>query len=103
MIIAEPTSIPWEIIGGGGAALAVIVVVVVMLRSSAETMKSVSADFSATVKDANEKNKQNVEQFTDTTSTLVREARAAHEKCEETLHSILRDHLIPRPSRRTDP
>jgi len=111
--IAE-ASFPWEILGGGSAVLAVIWVVVFMQKNASDTLKTVSADFAATVKatasDATQKNQQNVEVFSKTASdlsevnaTLVREARAAHEKCEETIHNLLKDQLVPRSSRRTDP
>lgn len=103
-------AIPWELIGGGGVGLTAIVIIVLMLRNSNdnlrnsnETIKTIVTQFASTVEDANNKNKQNVDTFTETTATLVREARVAHEKCEDTLHQILRDHLIPRPSRKTDP
>jgi len=108
--LAEPASFPWELIGGGGAAIAVIAAVAIMQRAHSETLKAVTASFSATVQDATAKNQQNVEAFSKTAAdlsevnaTLVREARASHEKCEETVHQILKDHLIVRPSRRTDP
>lgn len=92
MLTATESVFPWDVIGGGGAAVAVLAAVWIGWAA----MKDIAHKFAETTQDANQKNKDNVAQFTETTRLLVQEAREQHEKCEERLerlHSVVEDHL----------
>lgn len=96
-VVAEglPESIPWKDIAGGGAAVLVVVVMLVFLRrddairkeaiearkDEREATKSLASDFSKTATDITSK-------FSETTTTLLREARSEAEKREEALRDM---------------
>lgn len=112
----EATGIPWGDIAGGGAVLAVLVAIVLFLKDRADQRKFDEVqrrESHETIRKAHESvicvsDKfaqavgENTETFAKTiTATLLqadqanerREAtsQAAHQKCEDTIHQLLRD------------